>query len=211
MADTLNATVRQQLGTRNSRRLRRAGQIPAVLYGHGQDSVSLTVPASEVNAAIRHGSKLVDLAGVVNDSALISEIQWDGLGSEVLHLDLIRVSRDEKVTVTVAVELRGEAPGTKEGGVLEHVRHQIELECRADSIPDSLTLSVNNLHVGDSLTAGDLELAGGATLLTDAELVIAQCVEAAAEPEEGEEGVPGVGAVEPEVIGRKAEEDEESE
>lgn len=206
MADTLNTMVRDDLGSRNSRRLRQSGQIPAVLYGHGQASVSLTIPESDIQAAIRHGAKLVNVTGAVSDSALIQQIQWDALGSDVLHLDLLRVSKDETVTVTVAVHLRGEAPGTKEGGVLDHARHEIEMECRADSIPEYLEVSVNELHVDQSITVGDLELPGGAKLLTDPELVVVQCIEAAVEAEEEEE-VPGVGGVEPEVIGRKPEED----
>ena len=205
MADTLNATVRETRGSRNARRLRQSGQIPAILYGHGQECVSLTIPESEVQAAIRHGAKLVDVMGAVSDSALIQQIQWDAMGSDVLHLDLLRVSKDEAVTVTVAVHLRGEAPGTKEGGVLDHVRHEIELECRADSIPEHLDVTVNELHVGQAITVGELELPAGVTLLTDTELVIVQCNEAVAEPDE--EDVPGAGAVEPEVIGRKPGED----
>lgn len=207
MADTLNATVRDNLGSRNSRRLRHGGQIPAVLYGHGQESVSLAIPESDIQAAIRHGAKLVDVAGAVADSALIQQIQWDALGSDILHLDLLRVSKDEAVTVIVTVHLRGEAPGTKEGGVLDHVRHEIELECRADSIPEHLEVTVNELHVGQSITVEQLELPAGAKLLTDPELVIVQCNEAAVEADD-EEAVPGAGAVEPEVIGRKPEEEE---
>ncbi|MBP86514.1 MAG: 50S ribosomal protein L25 [Planctomycetaceae bacterium] len=207
MADTLNATVRENLGSRNSRRLRNTSQIPAVLYGHGQESVSLSIPESEILAVIRHGAKLVDVTGAVKDSALIQQVQWDALGSDVLHLDLLRVSKDEAVTITVAVHLRGEAPGTKEGGVLDHARHEIELECRADSIPEPLEITVNELHVGQSITVGQLELPDGVTLLTDPDLVLVQCVEAAVEADDEDE-VPGVGGVEPEVIGRKTEEDE---
>jgi large subunit ribosomal protein L25 len=210
MAETLNTVVRENLGSRNSQRLRKSGQIPAVLYGHGKESVSLTIPESEIQAALRHGAKLVDVQGAVSDSALIQQIQWDALGSEVLHLDLLRVSKDESVTVEVSVHLRGEAPGTKEGGVLEHLRHEVELECRADSIPEHLEVSVNDMHVGDSITAGEIELLAGVKLLTEPELVIVQCVEAAVEEEDAED-VAGVGGVEPEVIGRKPEEGEDEE
>jgi len=149
----------------------------------------------------------VDIAGAANDSALISEIQWDALGSEILHLDLIRVSKDEAVSVNVAIELRGEAPGTNEGGVLDHVLHQVEIECRADSIPDRLAISVNNLHVGDTLTVGDLELPDGAKLNAEPDAIVAQCNEAVEQPDE-DEAIPGAGAIEPEVIGKKEEEGE---
>ena len=104
MADTLNVSVREQLGTNHTRRLRWAGQVPAILYGHGEKNVNLSIAATEVNGVIRHGAKVVDIRGAVTDSALIRDVQWDALGSTVIHLDLTRVSADEKVEVTVQVE-----------------------------------------------------------------------------------------------------------
>ena len=207
MADTLNVVVREQLGTNHTRRLRKAGQIPAILYGHGEKNVNLSIPGAEVNTAIRHGSKVVDVRGALSDSALISEIQWDAFGSNILHLDLIRVSADEKVEVSVAVELRGEAPGIREGGVTEHVTHEIQIECAVNALPEKLTVSVNELHLGQSIVASDLELPEGAVLLSEPEAVIVQVVEPTEVPE-GEEIPVGEGA-EPEVIGEKPDEEGE--
>jgi len=206
MSETLTATVREQLGTKHTRRLRRAGQIPAVLYGHGKANVNLALPLTEVHAALRHGAHLVDVKGAVSDSALIREVQWDALGAEILHLDLTRVSADESVVVSVAVELRGEAPGTKEGGVLDHHTYEIEIECLARAIPDKIEVSINSLHVGDSITVADLGLPETAKVLSDPEGIVVQCVEATLEEEE--EAVPGAAEHEPEVIGRQAEEEE---
>ena len=150
MAEVLNVESRDLRGKRNSRRLRRAGAIPCVLYGHGEDVVSLAVRGEQISSALRHGSRLVELRGAVNGSAFIREMQWDAYGKEVLHVDFTRVSLDEKVEVTVLVELRGEAPGVKEGGVVELLQHEIELECPAGSIPEKLELNINHLHRGVS-------------------------------------------------------------
>ncbi|MEX0818818.1 MAG: 50S ribosomal protein L25 [Pirellulaceae bacterium] len=208
MADTLNVAVREQLGTNHTRRLRKSGQVPAILYGHGEKNVNLAIPVAEVTGAIRHGTKVVDIRGAVSDSALIREIQWDAFGSTVLHLDLTRVSADEKVQVMVAIELRGEAPGMREGGVVEHVTHEVEIECAANALTDKITVSVNELHLGQSIVASDLTLPEGAALLTDAAAVIVHVIEPTEELEDEE--IPGGEGVEPEVIGGREEEEEES-
>ena len=204
MADVLNVSNREALGTSNTRRLRKTGHIPAILYGHGQDCVNLTIPANEVASAIRHGTKVIDIVGAATDSVLIREVQWDPFGSEILHVDLTRVSADETVAVTLVVELRGEAPGLKQGGVVDHHLHEIEIECPAGEIPDRLSVSINNLNLGESVTAGDVEIPGSATLITPDDQIIVQCIEPAEEAGEDD----GAESLEPEVIGRKAEDEE---
>ena len=104
MADTLNVTKRQQQGSANCRRLRRAGQIPANLYGHGQENVNLALATDDLMGVLRHGGRMVQLAGDVSESALIREVQWDAFGSEVLHVDLTRVSAGELVEVKRAID-----------------------------------------------------------------------------------------------------------
>lgn len=208
MTEALHVTIRESLGTASTRRLRRAGATPAVLYGHGQGTVHLSIPSEQVSAAMRHGSKFVDLKGALGESALITEIQWDPLGHDVLHLDLTRVDASEKVEVTVPVELRGSAPGVKEGGHVQHILHEIELECAATAIPDKILVNVNALALGQAIHASELVLPEGARLVTAPEALVVHCIEvtpiadevtAAAEPGE------------PEVIGRKAGEEEEQE
>ena len=184
MAEQLSVQVRDTRGKRHALRMRRAGSIPAVLYGHGKGSVSLSVPAEQLTAAIRHGSKLVQLEGGVKDSALIREIQWDTFGLDILHVDFTRVLADERVEMTISVHLRGDAPGTKEGGGVEHPLHEIQLECPVVAIPDKLEMNINSLKLGESLTVGDLELPEGVKLLTPATTIVVQCVEPAAEAEE---------------------------
>lgn len=208
MTEALQVTIRDTLGTSHTRRLRRAGGVPAVLYGHGQDTVHLSIPSEQLAAALRHGSKFVALQGALAESALITEIQWDPLGHDVLHLDLTRVDASEKVEVTVPVELRGSAPGVKEGGHVQHILHEIELECAATSIPDKILVNVNALALGQAIHASELVLPEGARLVSSPEALVVQCVEVTPISDElAGAAEPG----EPEVIGRKAGEEEEQE
>src|SRR5436190_5742482 len=119
MAETLQAEPRKSLGKRNTKRLRAGGKVPAVIYGHGQETVSLAIPADQMRAAIRHGARVVQLKGSVSDNALIRELQYDTFGLEILHVDFARVSEHERVHVKVPLEVRGQAVGVKEGGIIE--------------------------------------------------------------------------------------------
>ena len=208
MANLLHASVRSSLGKRDTRRLRKDGQIPAVLYGHGLENLNLAVSAHEIEAAIRHGAKLVDLQGDVADSALIKEVQWDTLGTKVLHVDFARVSAEEAVDVMVGIELVGDAPGTKEGGLIKQPTHELHIRCPAGAIPDKFEVRINALGLGQAIAAREIELPAGATLLSDPDAVVASCEEPKVLVEE-EVAVAVEG--EPEVIGRKPEEEEESE
>ncbi len=207
MTDILNVSVRNELGTGRVRRLRRSGQTPAILYGHGQANVNLAIPTAEVRAVLRHGSKLVDLKGNLDEKALIRAVQWDCYGTEVLHLDLARVSEQERVEVTVPLELRGEAPGTKEGGIITHQLFDVAIECPAGEIPDRLVASVRNLRLGQSILLSDVPLPPHVVLMTPADSVVVSCE--AQIPTEEEVVEAAAGPEEPEVIGRKAEEGEE--
>jgi len=206
MADVLNVSQRDALGTSNTRRLRNTGQIPAILYGHGKECINLTIPAKEVESAIRHGVKVIDIVGAASDSVLINEIQWDPLGSEILHVDLMRVSADETVLVTIVVELRGEAPGVKQGGVVDHQVHEIEIECPAGKIPDRLTVNINKLELGEAITAGSVEIPPSAKLITLDDQILVQCVEPAEDTTDEDRAE----SQEPEIIGRIAEGEEDA-
>ena len=213
MSDELNVVKREQTGTLRMRRMRAAGQIPAILYGHGEECVNLAVKAHDVNSLIRRGAHVVKLTGAANDSALLKQIQWDALGSEVLHLDLARVSESELVEVRLSIELKGDAPGSHHGGVINHVLHDIEVRCPANQVPEKLELSINSLQVDGVLTAADLPLPGQAQLVGSPDEVVVTCnVPMHVEEEEVEEEAAAEAAVaEPEVIGRKEEESSEGE
>jgi len=205
---TLNVELREAHGKRVNRRLRASGKVPAILYGHRQKCVSLSIPVEMLEAVIRRGNRFVQLSGAVREKAIIKECQWDTWGREVLHVDLTRVSEHEKIQVTVALELRGEAPGTKEGGVVRQQLHEIELECEAASVPEKIEVNINHLELGQAIHVGNLTLPGGSVALTDAGLLVVGCAAAVETPEV--EGPLAADGSEPEVIGRKKEESEEA-
>lgn len=206
MEQVLNLVQRESLGTRFATRLRKAGQTPAVVYGQGKPTKCVAVKTDDLEAAVRHSSRLVKLEGAANETALIQDMQWDPFGAEILHVDLVRVRADERITVTVPVELRGMAPGTKEGGVVEQVVHEVEIEVLATHIPESLHININQLALGETLPLRAIEdLPEDAVLVDDPESPVVNCTEPV-EMAEAEEPVEG--SVEPEVIGGKADEDE---
>src|SRR3972149_1172416 len=209
MAEQMAVELRDQRGKLNNRRLRRSGKIPAVLYGHGQESVSLAVSAEIFGAVLRHGSRLVDLTGGVSESAFIRDMQWDTWGTHVLHVDFTRISADEIVEVTLTIELRGEAPGVREGGVVDQLVHDVEIACPAGSIPEKLQVNINPLKLNESISLSAIQLPQGAKLLVeDLDAIVVECMVPQELPEEvAAEAVPG----EPEVIGAKKEEEEEKE
>jgi len=208
MADfhTLTVKLRDGRGKRHNRRLRHSGYVPAVLYGHKQEVKSLILSAEELDAAVRHGDRFVALSGGVSENAFIKEIQWNTWGTEILHVDFARVSAHEKVHVTVAIELRGESPGAKDGGVVKHVLHSIELECEAASVPGKISVNINYLEYGQVLHVSDIEFPQGVKALVDATLPVVSCV---APVEVSEEETASADDAEPEVIGRKKSDEEE--
>jgi len=181
-----------------------------VLYGHGEETVSLSIATDEIGALLRHGGRVVELQGAVTGNALVRAVQWDSVGSGVLHLDLTRVSTGEMVDTTVPVKLRGTAPGTKQGGIVEHVLHELEIRCPVTTLPEELQVSINHLELGQTIHVSDLVLPEGARAVADATAVVVHCVLPAAEQETA-----AAAATEPELIGRRpaaeGEKDEEGE
>lgn len=194
----LAAQTREQIGTRATRRLRSAGQLPAIVYGHKQDAVNVSVPAKPFNEALNKGAHVFELTvGGKKENALLKDVQYDHLGTNIIHIDFARVDLNEKVTVTVGIELKGEAPGEKEGGVLQQVLNEIEVECVVTEIPSGIVYNVGNLKLDESVHVKDLPLPRGVTTSADPELIVAVCH---AVKEEVAEPVAAADAVEPEVI-----------
>jgi large subunit ribosomal protein L25 len=192
--DVLHVELREKTGTLATIRLRRSGMVPAVLYGHGQPNQHLAIAKTEIKTLLRHHSKTVTLDGAVSDTALVSEVQFDALGSEVLHLDLLRVNLQEKVTVTVPVHLTGDAVGVRSGGVLLENMHEVEISCTADSIPEFLNLNVSELDLGGHLYASDLILPAGVELVTPKEMMVAHIERPRGEKEAAPAAEPAVAA-----------------
>lgn len=207
MSDTISVEKRETTGTLRIRRMRDTGLIPAVLYGHGKDTIMLSVNGKDLNNAIRLGHHVIKLSGAASGSALIKEVQWDALGVDILHLDFARIDEAEAVTVTLPVELKGNAPGTKSGGTLRYLAHELEITCPANVLPDKLEVSINHLELDQSITAGQITLPSGAFLTGPPDEIVCQCIVVETLEEELEAGPE---TAEPEVIGRKKEEDEET-
>lgn len=207
MSDSLEVTKRVKTGKLNNRRLRRSGRLPAILYGHGEEPLSLSAAEESVEAVLRHGAQVVELAGDAQGQALLQHVQWDTFHRDVLHLDLLRVVKGERVTVEVPIQLRGEAPGERSGGVVELLLHAIEIETSPANIPEAVHVGINGLELGDSLSVADIEdMPEGAKPLVSDDAVVVQCVEPTVLPEEEEAVADGA---EPEVIGGQGDEDGE--
>jgi large subunit ribosomal protein L25 len=199
VTDVLNVVKRSETGTKRNNRLRDSGKIPAVLYGHKMEAVNLVLDGKELDAVMKHSGHFVSLDGDVKDSALIKEIQFDHFEQRVLHIDLFRVSMDEKVEVEVSLSFKGTAPGTTEGGVLETVLHSLKILCPAVSIPDTLAVRIGELRLNGVIRASDVELPQGASLVTPAEAMVVHCVLPMVEATPDAAATPA----EPELVGRK--------
>lgn len=205
--DVLEVAPRPESGKLRNRRLRACGQLPAVLYGHGEDPVSLAIPTEKLEASLRHGAHVVELQGAAKGQALLHDIQWDTFQQHILHVDLLRVDDSDRVTVAIPLELRGIAPGESEGGLVEVMHREIEIETSPTEIPDHVEVNVNDLHLGGELKVSDLEgLPEGAKLTLELSVTVVHCIDRpVVEEEEEAEAI----AAEPEVIGEKKDEDTE--
>lgn len=175
----LTGSLRERSGKGPARQARRAGRIPAVLYGHGQAALSVAVDTREFINAVRQlqgGNMIVSLKLDGGErTALVREVQRDPLTHEILHLDFQEVSLTERVRVEVNVHLTGTSRGVKEGGILEAITRQVEVECLATAIPSAIDADVSDLGIGDSLHVRDL-VAGDVEILTDPDVTVATVV-----------------------------------
>jgi large subunit ribosomal protein L25 len=207
---TLKATPRTGRGSRLADKIRKQGLVPAVVYGHKQDNVQVTVDATELDRAIRiQHARVLDLEiDGKAETVLIREVQWDYLGKQMIHVDFERKDRAELVRVTVPVELRN-APKQTGGGVLDQPLHTLHVECPLGSIPEAIRIDITNLTLGHPIHVRELTLPEGVKVLEVPEAVVVQLklpgLEAAATPTLAE---PGAG---PEVIKKEKKTEEEGE
>lgn len=203
----VQAEVRGRTGSRYAARVRAEGKLPAVIYGHKKDPVHVAIDAKQLIDLLHHNAHLieVEVAGKA-ESCLVKDIQWNHLGSKIIHIDLARVDLSEEVEIEIQVELVGEAVGLKEvGAILEQNTSTIQVRCRADAIPEKLIHDVSELGVGDSLLVSGLTLPAGVTAVSDADALIAHISVVQEQPEEEVEEV--AAGDEPEIIGKPEEED----
>jgi len=204
----LKAEVRELTGSRPAERLRQQGRIPAIVYGHNKETVAISLDAHDFVEGLHHGHRLFDIRiGKRPEKMIVKDIQYDYLGKDVIHADLMRVDVSEAVRLMVPIELKGTAKGTHQGGIIEaHLGH-LEIECKVSDIPDVIVVSVKDVGIGDAVHAGDVELPEAVKLVSDPSSLLVTChmVAAAKSTEELEEQMP----VAPEVIGEAKEEEEE--
>jgi large subunit ribosomal protein L25 len=215
---TVAAEVRTARGKNEARRTRRAGQIPAVLYGAYKDAVSISVNPREILRIVRSSTgynTIFNLAIEGGETApvMVVDQQVDPLKGTLLHADLKRIDLTKRIRITVPVFTVGEPAGVKlQGGLLEVITRAIEIECLPDEIPESFSVDVSELMIGQSKRASDVALAASMKLVSAAETVIAHAVALRAEAEPVVEAAPtaeaAVEGAEPEVIkkGKKEEE-----
>lgn len=184
MAELFQTEVRELTGSANTRRLRRAGKIPAILYGQGKEVVHLSIPEAQVNSAVRKNQPYIQLEGAVAESAQIQELQWDALGSTVLHVDLTRMDSDATIEVELSIRLVGDA----QDSIIQVFRTTTAVVPAMD-IPEALVADVSALASGDSLHLSDIELPAGVSLLSDPATLVLTCggVAAPAQEEVAEE------------------------
>jgi len=199
----LEIKERERTGSRESRRLRRDGLIPGVLYGRGKAPHAICVPERELRRALTGGHGLHAILDVVLEgqktthASILKEAQQDPIKGRVIHVDLQEVRLDQPIQAQVVVELVGEAEGVKEGGVLSQVVREINVEALPMEVPDRLELDVSGMVIGDTLRLADLPPREGVTYLDDPEETVLANVTMPTrivepEPEEGEELPEGV-------------------
>jgi large subunit ribosomal protein L25 len=188
----LQAQLREGTGKGVARKLRQSGRVPAVLYGHGNDAVALSVDSRDLYHLLHTGAGSNVLVDVVVDGtdhlAMPREIQRDAIRGSFWHVDFLEVSRDETIAVDVPIHVVGESVGVKQGGVLEHHLWDLHVECLPGDVPEGIEVDISALEVGDSLKVSDLVVPSGVSVLTGAdESVLAVVVPQAREVEEAEE------------------------
>lgn len=204
----LEVQDRPKVGTNASKQVRKKGLVPAVVYGHGEATTSISVLAESLQKAIKHGVRIFDVKlGDATQKTLLKTVQWHPLGNDILHADFYRVSADETITLEVRLDLRGTAPGVTAGGALVQQIHSLSVECLVISIPESIRVNIGELQLNQSIKVSDLKLPEGVKVMNEPDAIIVQVSPKVIEDETAV--TPGEQA-EPEIIG-KAKEDEEEE
>jgi large subunit ribosomal protein L25 len=198
---TIEATHRDRLGSRYSKRLRAAGRLPAVIYGHGSEPLSVHVDEKITVGALKRGLHVMNLtiAGKT-ETCLVKDLQFGFLGDDVIHMDLARVNLDEVVTVTVSLEFYGAPEAAKKSGtVVVHELADVQISCKVRDIPEHLRVDMTTM-TGETFTASDLKLAAGTTLATDPHAVIVR-VQTVKEEAAAEAAAPAAAAAAPAAAG----------
>lgn len=218
---SLKAATRETAGKKSARTARAAGALPGVLYGGGQEPVSVVINRREFESAVHHsrGGEHAILRLEIQDKpelsspVLLKAVQHHPLRGDFVHADFLRIRMDERIVTVVPVRLVGLAVGLGEGGILDHQMREVDVECLALDVPEEVVVDVSQLHIGDSVHLDQVKFPENVTVLTESDRPV---VTVHAPRVVKEEVVPEVGAeeeaaAEPEVIGERKEKDKEKE
>ena len=175
----LNVDVRERTGTGGARAARRDGAVPGILYGGDRGPVAISVPAKDFRKALHSGKLLghmVTLRHKGEDQSVIAKaVQFHPVSDQPVHFDLYRVDKDQEIKIAVPVHFINHelSPGLKKGGVLNMVRHEVELSCHADSIPEQLEYDLTGLEIGDTIRMSALKLPAGVKPAIERDFVVA--------------------------------------
>jgi large subunit ribosomal protein L25 len=205
----LNAKLRTEFSKSGRNELRKSGRVPGIYYSKHSEPIAIDVPENMINPLVF--TSQTNLINLVLDNGnefdcILKEIQFDPVTDKVVHFDLIGLTKDESIELEIPVQLTGSAIGVKEGGLLQHVQHKLQIECLPSNIPQHIELNISDLHLGDSLHVSDVKLEN-ITILNPADTVIVTVAHPKVEKEVAEvEAEP----TEPEVISKgKTEKEEE--
>jgi large subunit ribosomal protein L25 len=208
---TITAQRRERTGSRYTRRLRRSGRLPAVIYGHKVEPVSISVDEKEILHLIQHGAHVMKLAieGARTETCLVKELQFGYLGDNVIHVDFARVNLQEEVTVNVHLAFVGTPEEAHHAGaILRHDRTELAVRCKVSQIPEEIKVDLSKM-TGLHLMASEVELPSHLALAEDPETLIASITYVKKHVEVGEEAEVEVELAEPEVITEARAEEEE--
>ncbi len=190
----LSAETRSDTGKGAAKKMRRAGRIPAILYGRGQEGVSLSLGNKEVSHLLANPGAMTNVLELeITDSGrsskkniLVKKIQKHPFREEVLHMDLLEIALDQKISVMVPIELAGESEGVKMGGILEMKRRELEITSLPNQIPDTIVIDITELQIGDAVHVEDITPPDGAQISFESNFTVLSVVAPAAEIEEEE-------------------------
>jgi large subunit ribosomal protein L25 len=173
----LKAEIRQQTGSKATSRLRKQGLIPAIVYGHKQAPTAVSLNAHDFVEGLHHGHRLMDVKiDKKPQTVIVKDVQYDYMGKEIIHADLMRVDITETVTVTVPLEFKGKALGAEGGGIIQGHLNHLEVACKVTDIPESIVVSVKDMNIGDSLHVRDIQIPEGLKLISDPERLVVSCI-----------------------------------
>lgn len=214
MAQVTLSAIKRELSTQGYlTELRKKGYVPAVYYAHGEENIFLAVQEGKLKPLVFSAETYLvnlEIEGVGTKTCILKDFQLDPVTEKIVHVDFHGLRAGERITVEVAVHLVGSAIGVKEGGLIQHSLHKIEVECLPTEIPDKIDVDVSNLKIGDSIHVKDLKVPG-IKFVTNPEATIVTVMHKALHKEvEVAAGVPASEKSEPEVIqkGKKTEEEE---